>query len=138
MKPNSHRSLVRMALGCLALAGLAQACDIDSNPDDLDVGLKQQEVEISEPIHHDDRGECGPGSHMCCDAVGQFQCLTDSPVGPNLCPPGFDEPCDGDGPPVGQCGPGNHACCDLTGQVQCLADAPPGQLNLCPPGFDHC
>lgn len=106
--------------------------------DETDIDEPETAVQFSRPIHQFDDGQCALGSHMCCDMVGQFQCLTDSPVGDNLCPPGFDEPCDGDGPPPSECGPGNHACCDLSGQVQCLTDAPPGQLNLCPPGFDHC
>jgi hypothetical protein len=93
---------------------------------------------VSLPTHHTDDGSCGAGSHMCCDSVGQFECLTDSPVGPDLCPPGFDQPCDGAGPPPSQCGPGNHACCDASGQVQCLVDAPPGMQNLCPPLTDAC
>jgi hypothetical protein len=93
---------------------------------------------VSRPTHHEDDGSCGPGTHMCCDSVGQFECLTDSPVGANLCPPGFDEPCDGEAPPPSQCGPGNHACCETSGQVQCLVDAPPGMLNLCPPLTEPC
>jgi hypothetical protein len=93
---------------------------------------------ISQPIHAVDDGSCGPDNHMCCDSSGQFECLTNSTVGANLCPPGFDQPCNGSGPPPNQCGPGNHACCDGSGQLECLTDAPPGLLNLCPPGFNFC
>jgi hypothetical protein len=137
-KRRVRRDRWRLLAAALLTMGAATGC-LAEEPS---TGVTRSELvlpgRVSLPTHHSDDGSCGAGTHMCCDRVGQFECLTDSPVGPDLCPPGFDEPCDGAGPPPSQCGPGNHACCETSGQVQCLVDAPPGMINLCPPLTEPC